>query len=319
MPVALVAVLWLLALAATLLASELLVRSVTALGAQVGMSLAVLGLLVAFGADSPEITSGLIAITQNQVNVGIGVVLGSNIYNLAGLLGISAIVGGSLSIGKRLLPREGAVNVLLTVGVIILLVTPVPQAVLAIAMLIIFGAYIAYTVVEKPASTGPEVRSQIEAEEASTGHPLPANIALTLVAVIVIVAASYGLVQASLNLGPRFGIPSSVIGTLVLAIATSLPNTYAAISLSRRDLPASAVSATFNSNSINLIAAIAVPALILTLHASNITRTLDVGWLALMTVAALFLLAVRHALSRRDGAMLIGLYVVFAALHIVFE
>src|ERR1700687_3504722 len=91
---------WALGLAVALYASEKLVHYLTQLGADVHVSAGLLGLAVALGADAPEVTSALIAITRGSPDVGLGVVLGSNIYNLAGLLGISAVVAGSLTTNR---------------------------------------------------------------------------------------------------------------------------------------------------------------------------------------------------------------------------
>jgi Ca2+/Na+ antiporter len=72
------------------------------------------------------------------------------------------------------------------------------------------------------------------------------------------------------------------------------------------------VTETFNSNSINLVAGIAAPALVV-----GISRSKNVGfdltWLMVMTVASLVLLARRRGMGRADGAALVGLYLIFVA------
>lgn len=78
-------VLWLLGLGMALGAAELLVHELALLGGRLGLTATLLGLLVAAGADAPEVTSALAATAQGSNDVGVGVVLGSNIYNLAGI------------------------------------------------------------------------------------------------------------------------------------------------------------------------------------------------------------------------------------------
>ena len=76
----------------------------------------------------------------------------------------------------------------------------------------------------------------------------------------IIVLGATLVVQSSLVLGGRWGVPTVLVGVTALAAATSLPNAYAAIRLAMDGHGAAVVSATFNSNTLNLIAGIAVPA-----------------------------------------------------------
>ena len=66
-----------------------------------------LGLLVAVAADSPEITSAVSASLHGQKSIGAGVVLGSNVFNLAALLGLGAIIAGTISLHRRVVVRDG--------------------------------------------------------------------------------------------------------------------------------------------------------------------------------------------------------------------
>lgn len=75
---------FLLALAATLGASEVLVWGLSRLGVKLGLTAGLLGLLTALGADAPEISSASSALFSGASEVGIGVILGSNLFNLAG-------------------------------------------------------------------------------------------------------------------------------------------------------------------------------------------------------------------------------------------
>src|ERR1700740_1920196 len=101
-------------LAITLAASELLVRGLTRLGTKMEFSEGLLGLLSALGADSPELSSAVIAIVAGAGAVGVGVVVGSNLFNLAALLGLSALVAGGVRIRRAALVFDAAAGVLIT-------------------------------------------------------------------------------------------------------------------------------------------------------------------------------------------------------------
>jgi cation:H+ antiporter len=70
------------------------------LGTRFGLSGGTLGLLTALGADSPEISSAIFALSLGHNDMGVGVVLGSNIFNLATLLGLSAVLVGKIGVSR---------------------------------------------------------------------------------------------------------------------------------------------------------------------------------------------------------------------------
>ena len=75
------------------------------------MSEAWLGLVAALAADAPEITSAVTALARGQASVGAGVVIGSNVFNLAALLGLSAVVAGRIALHRRVVLLAGVPGV----------------------------------------------------------------------------------------------------------------------------------------------------------------------------------------------------------------
>jgi Ca2+/Na+ antiporter len=122
------------------------------------------------------------------------------------------------------------------------------------------------------------------------------------------------MVSAALALAGRWHVPQSLVGALALAGLTSLPNAYAAARLARRGHGAAVVSETLNSNTINLLAGLALPALVYGSAAGH--ASLDLAWLLGMTVLALLLLARPRGLKRASGTALIGLYVLFVVVRV---
>ena len=92
-----------------LAASAALVTALERLGARFGMPEATLGLMVALAADSPEVSSAVSAYVRGDASLGAGVVLGSNAFNLAALLGLGAVVAGRIALHRRVVLFEGAV------------------------------------------------------------------------------------------------------------------------------------------------------------------------------------------------------------------
>jgi cation:H+ antiporter len=102
-------------LALTLASSELFARGLTRLGTKLGLSEGLIGLLAALGADSPELSAAVVALLAGAGSVGVGVIVGSNLFNLAALLGLSAILAGGIAIRRGPLLLDASVGLLITI------------------------------------------------------------------------------------------------------------------------------------------------------------------------------------------------------------
>ena len=103
------AAVFMVAAALSLCASAVLVVRLERVGARLGLSEALLGLVAALAADTPEVTSAVTALAHGQHDVGTGVVLGSNVFNLAALIGLGAVVAGGIKLHRRVVLFEGTV------------------------------------------------------------------------------------------------------------------------------------------------------------------------------------------------------------------
>ena len=92
--------LFVLAATVTLSFSVLLVTRLERVGARLGFTSAILGLVTALAANAPEMTSAITALARGQNEVGVGVVLGSNVFNLAALLGLGSLVAGRIDLHR---------------------------------------------------------------------------------------------------------------------------------------------------------------------------------------------------------------------------
>ena len=110
MPDALLAVVFLLGGTTSLLVSWLLVVSLERVG-QPGpafFSESALGMLAALAADAPEITAAVTALARDDQRVGAGVVLGSNVFNLAAMIGLSGVIAGQIALHRRVMSSSPA-------------------------------------------------------------------------------------------------------------------------------------------------------------------------------------------------------------------
>ena len=130
-------------LAVTLGAAGFFARRLDRVGSRLGLPEAVLGLLTALAADGPEITSALVALAKGAGAVSLGVLIGSNIFNLAAMVGLSALLAGRVRLRREALVLEGGVGLLVTLVASALVIGFLSPAVAAVALTCVLGPYVA--------------------------------------------------------------------------------------------------------------------------------------------------------------------------------
>src|SRR3954454_9021268 len=135
---ALAAPLFVASIALMLLASAVFARRLDHIGLHLGLPETLLGLLTALAADAPEVSSAVAALVKGEHGGGGGVVLGSNVFHLAAMFGLSALICGGITIRREALAVEGAVGVAATliVGALVLRLLG-PWAALALLALVL--------------------------------------------------------------------------------------------------------------------------------------------------------------------------------------
>ena len=254
------------ALAVTLLSARLFARRLDALGLRFGLPEALIGLLTALAADGPEISSALFARAKGAHAVSIGVIVGSNAFNLAAMIGISGLVTGAVVVRRETLLLEGVTGgavLLIATGVLLRLVDPVPAALLSACVLVPYVVVIVggaerlsrqpcITPVARVLRRALAQRPRTSVARVSAPHATPRLLLMFVLDIGLIVAGSAAMVQLALDLGANWHVSQTVLATLVLAPLTSVPNAITAVRLGMAGRGAALVSETFNSNTINL-------------------------------------------------------------------
>jgi cation:H+ antiporter len=323
-----------LSLIAVLFASDRLVYAVEAAGDRYSWTPGLVGLLAAAGADGPEVSAAFIALGAGAHDISLGVIVGSNLFNLAAVLAFPILLVGFVAVQRRGLLLNGGAMVLTTLLAAGIITGTIP---LALGELLVLATLLAYAVLlvrsreSVPArpSTLPNVIEQdagnIEEEErarereADIEQGFPSGVTLLWrggLATAVIIGGCDVLVHATLYLGPRLGIPATFTGTFALAALTSLPNVWVATSLARRHRGAVLVSAVCNSNTINMVAGICLPALFATFKATGVVRNLDIPALVVLTLVSVALIWRNRGIGRYGAAVLVAGYMVFAIARI---
>lgn len=334
MPIELYYAIFLLCLSCIVAGSIWLDEGLDRLGNTVNLLPGILGLISALGADSPEISSSISAMLAGSHDTSVGVMIGSNLFNLAGLMGFSAILAGRLRLHRSVTAFNGVISLLAT-GIVALLVLHVLSPILSISLL--GGTLLFYslalsiraqsiTTLALPVglshllseflrathehhARNPDRRSKASVRKSYSRWRLTGIIAGSL---LVIVLGSYGIVHVGLRIGHRYGIADSLIGSLILAPLTGFPNVYTSARLALRGRGAAMISETLNSNTINMVIGIGVPAVFFGIN-QTVVGLFELWWLLGLTGFALALTILGRAVTRPMGGAIIFVYLCFIA------
>ena len=320
---------FLVSIAVMLAASAVFARRLDHIGLRLGLPEALLGLLTALAADAPELASAVTALLTGRHAIAIGVVVGASAFNLAAMLGLSAVITAHIRARHETLELEAFVGLWMigaatavaagaiggNLGIVLVAVVAVPYLVLLAA--------------------GPRIvrRLRLGSEESrfvqrSFGEPHrrvqpldsrreAAQLAgILLLALCLIVAGSVGAVRAATDLANHWSLPQALVGVIGLAILTALPNAWTGVRFGLQGRGSALMSETLNSNSINVVAGIAIPAALGTLVVFSHHDVFNLAWLFGMTTAALVLFGKRGGAGRTAGAFLVALYIVFVVVQI---
>jgi len=311
--------LFLVSLAVTLAAARVFARRLDRLGVRFGFPEALIGLLTAVAADGPEIASALFALAKGAHDVGVGVLVGSNGFNLAAMIGLSALLAGRVRLARETLMFEGAVALLITLFAAALLLRWLSPAGATVLSAFFVVPYLA-VVVAGPSFRGRRLSRLSRAlhEHAATERPPDTStdpthhlLGLIVLDLILIVAGAAGMVESALSLAGDWHISNAVLGVLILGPLTSIPNALTAVRLGLAGRGAALVGETFNSNTINLGFGVIVPSLFVTFAAVTTLGKLQLAWLVGATLVTLGALARPGGMRRLEAAMLVILYFAF--------
>ena len=310
--------------AVSLITSFVLVARLERVGERLGLSEALLGMVAALAADAPEVTSAFTAIAHHQQRIGAGVVIGSNVFNLAALLGLGAVVAGRIGLHRKVVILGGAVAMAIAAVclAVVLGALPAPAGLaLALVVLVLYLVVLSHEWLSGvlPPPLVRWLQSAVYEEEVELETAIrPArgtwkDTMVAAVSLLVVVIASVTMERSASVLGGRYAVPEIVVGGLVLAAVTSLPNAVAAVYLAARGRGAATLSTALNSNTLNVVAGLLLPGVVIGLGRPSGQALLVTGWYVGLTALTLALAYRDHGLRRSVGIVVLTAYVVFTA------
>ncbi|MCU7934605.1 MAG: calcium/sodium antiporter [Candidatus Thiodiazotropha sp. (ex Dulcina madagascariensis)] len=292
------------------------ISGAAALADNLGVSPMLIGLtVVGFGTSAPEVLVSAMAVTNGNPGLAIGNAIGSNIANIGLILGFTALVI-PLSVHSSVLKRE--YPLLLSVSAICLLMMwngelgRLDGLALAFTLIAVLG-WMIHTA--KTGASDP-IAGEFDAE---IPHDTPTRKAVTqlLVGLIFLLISSRLLVWGAVNVAAALGVGDVIIGLTIVAIGTSLPELAASITSAMKGEDDIAIGNVIGSNLYNMLAVLAIPALIAPGPFSPEVLTRD---LPVMLVLTLFLFLMGYGfgkqgrISRLEGLALLIAFVGYQSL-----
>lgn len=300
-------------------AAWLLVRSAVKLALMIGMSRIVVGAtVVAFGTSAPEFVVSVVAGARGESSVAIGNIIGSNVANVALVLGIAALLY-PMNVNLRLLRWEIPVLVIATVAVLVFGADGSFERWEGLVMLVALLGFVGLSPRVFPEAVA---ASDAEAEQRGEGparetRALLIQGALIVGSVIVLALGANITVVGAVDLGERFGMSEAAIGVSIIAVGTSLPEVSTSVIAALRREPEIAIANVIGSNIFNLLGVIAVASLIMPLGFSQDLYSFELIALALSTALLVPIAFSQRRITRFEGGFLLVSYFVFLTIVLV--
>ncbi len=300
----------LIGLVLLVLGAEGLVRGGTGLALRLGVTALVIGLtVVAWGTGSPELVLSIEAARAGNSGLALGNVVGSNISNIALVLGLAALVK-PMRARSELIGRE----VPLMIAVTLLLCAMLLDGGLSRpeGLVLVVGAVV-YTVFSYLIARRGESRMVNAEFDAALVEPARApwvDAALLAGGLAALLAGASLLLQGATYVASAFGLSQVVIGLTVVAIGTSLPELATSVTAALRGEADVAFGNVVGSNVFNILAVLGTSALIRPFEVQGL-RTLDLAVLAGSAILLLPLLWRGSVLNRWEGAGLLAAYAAY--------
>lgn len=256
--------LFILGLVALVAGAELLVRGASRLATTMGISPLVVGLtVVAFGTSAPEVAVSVNAALSGNTDLAVGNVVGSNIFNVLFILGISALIT-PLVVHAQIIRQE----IPILVGVsLILIALCADERIALVESVMLLAALVAYTVflVVQSRKEAQPIQDEYAAENVSKSRwdkPVLVQVVLILAGLYLLVQGSEWFVDASTTFARVLGVSDIVIGLTIVAAGTSMPEVATSIMAAIKGERDIAVGNVVGSNTFNILGGLGITGLL---------------------------------------------------------
>lgn len=295
---------------------EFLVRGAAALARLARVTPAVIGLtIVSMGTSLPELVVSLFATMGGSPDVAMGNIVGSNMFNVGVILGLTALVAPLVVHGTAirlewpfmfvtsfvalLLARDGHIDRLEGTFFVV-----------SLAFFIVYVVRLARTEVRHAEEE--ELAREVEART-RLRHIRGAvlNVSLVVIGIVLLVAGARILVHGAVQLAALAGVSERIIGLTIVAAGTSLPELGASVVAAIRKHSEIAVANVIGSNIFNVLGILGVTAVVRPVPVAAAIVSTDMWWMLVFSAALLPMMRIGLRIGRRDALVLLAGYGVY--------
>lgn len=297
--------------------AELLVRGASRIAFIAGISPLVIGLtVVAYGTGSPEMAVSIQASLTGQADISLGNVIGSNIFNVLAILGLTSIIS-PLPVAQQLIRLD--VPIMIGVSVLLFLFGSNGNVSQLEGMLLFAGAvaYTLFLIVQSRREQDAEVQAEYEQEyggvSATGAKTWILNGLLILSGLGLLVLGSQWLTTSSVAIARSFGISELVIGLTLVAMGTSLPELASSVVASFKGEKDIAVGNVVGSSIFNILAVLGLSAAFSSsgINVSQAALNFDIPFMIAVAIACLPIFFSGNRIARPEGFLFLGYYIAY--------
>lgn len=296
--------------------AEALVRGASKLAAACGISPLVIGLtVVAFGTSAPEMAVSTLSSLSGQANIAIGNVVGSNIFNILLILGLSALVA-PLAVSQKLVKLDVPLMITGSIAVYLFALNGILSRLEGILLFIGILAYTGFLIRQsrrENKAVQAEYSQEYGAKEPLSTKVLLKDVVLILAGLGLLVLGSKWLVDGAVAIAQKLGVSDLIIGLTIVAAGTSLPELATSVVASIRGERDIAVGNVVGSNLFNILAVLGLSGLVSPSGTAVSPQALhfDIPVMIAVSVACLPIFLTGGRISRREGFLFLCGYVAY--------
>jgi cation:H+ antiporter len=296
--------------------AELLVRGASRLAAYVGIPPLIIGLtVVAFGTSSPELAVSVKSAWLGNTDIAVGTVVGSNIFNIMFILGISAMIT-PLLVSHQLIRLDVPLMILVSILAYLLGMNGViskSEGVILFLGILLYTLFLIYQVRKEKKAAGDEFSREYGYKGQKSVVQWLLNLLLVAIGLIMLMFGAQLLVDASISLARIMGVSNIVIGLTIVAAGTSLPELATSVIASMKGERDIAVGNVVGSNIFNILGVLGLTAMVSPagVPVASAVLTFDLPVMLAVSVACLPIFFTGGVISRWEGVLFFGYYIAY--------
>jgi cation:H+ antiporter len=305
-------VIFVLGLVALYVGADLMIRGASRLARKLGVNALVIGLtVVAMGTSMPELLVGVVASARDSGDITIGNVVGSNIANIALILGFAALIR-PIRVQMRLLVREVPIMIFASIAFYVFALDGELSRWDGLALLAGFVAYTLY-LLEGARRESPAIEVEYQ-KFVPAGGTVLSHLLLTAIGLGTLLAGAHLVVSGAATVARLLGISELAVGLTVVALGTSLPELATSVAASVQDEGDILVGNVIGSNVFNLLAVLSCATLTRPLGISRSVISVEAPVMLAVSILVLPFVWTTLRLTRLEGAVLVTAYFAFVIL-----